>query len=748
MKKVIKGIKLLVVMALAFAYIGCDEDDAVLPQVEAGFTQTVNQDNGLVTFINTSTNADNFAWDFGDGTTSTEINPQKVYETGTYTVVLEATNVAGATSTFEDVITVQIPEEIAFPITFDNPLVAYEATVFNGASFEVVENPDPSGTNTDVSNVGAITNSGAAFEGLFFGLGEALNLSTDKSLKIDFWSTSALDILVKLEQGTGADVEISASHGGTGWEELYFTFDSGASFSQLTIFVDGPGTTSGTFYFDNIEQLNTADVPCLLTDLEIPIDFDCNGIDYATKIVGNVNFMVVENPEQSGINAEATQVGQITNVGANFENAFFNLDVPIDFSVDTGVRMKLFSNQALPILLKFEGGTEADVENSQNHGGTGWEELTFTLNSTGSYNDMVIFVDGPGTAAGTFYVDDIEQVSGTPPPPPFDDGLLTNGDFEAGSDSWISGVGGPAAPVVTESGNTFYQVNVGAVGTPFSVNLSQQLEIMDGETYTLSFDAWTDAGADGRTLIAGVGRSGNPDFANANTNETVGLSNPVLSTTPTRFEYTFMSVPGAADGRVLFDMGDQLGLVNIDNVRLVLGGGSGGGCTGGPTMDVATFPVDFEDCEGFNVSFGDGQTREIVDNPVSGGINTSDKVYQFVKTAGGSGFGGFQNVFNTGSFTNSSTVTFKIYSTLPNQEVRLEIVAIPNDGSIGNPAPYTQTLVESGQWVEMSFDLSGNDFPNADETVYTQLVVKPGNVDPGSTPADVTFYIDDFNVTN
>ena len=52
--------------------------------------------------------------------------------------------------------------------------------------------------------------------------------------------------------------------------------------------------------------------------------------------------------------------------------------------------MKLFSDQALPILLKFEDGTEAPVENGQNHGGTGWEELTFTLESSASYNDMII----------------------------------------------------------------------------------------------------------------------------------------------------------------------------------------------------------------------------------------------------------------------------------------------------------------------------------------------------------------------
>ena len=57
-------------------------------------------------------------------------------------------------------------------------------------------------------------------------------------------------------------------------------------------------------------------------------------------------------------------------------------------------------------------------------------------------------------------------------------------------------------------------------------------------------------------------------------------------------------------------------------------------------------------------------------------------------------------------------------------------------------------LTTANEWVEMSFDLSANVFPNAsDETVYTMLVVKPGNIDPGTTPADVTFYFDDFTIT-
>ncbi len=94
MKKVIKGINFIVLALITLTFFGCEDDDVVLPNSEALFTQTINQDSGTVTFLNASSNADSFAWDFGDGTTSTEINPIKVYTTGTYTVVLTAANVA------------------------------------------------------------------------------------------------------------------------------------------------------------------------------------------------------------------------------------------------------------------------------------------------------------------------------------------------------------------------------------------------------------------------------------------------------------------------------------------------------------------------------------------------------------------------------------------------------------------------------------------------------------------------------
>jgi len=166
--------------------------------------------------------------------------------------------------------------------------------------------------------------------------------------------------------------------------------------------------------------------------------------------------------------------------------------------------------------------------------------------------------------SGTVFLDNIYFYRASTNVIPFDSGLLTNGDFESGSDSWLVGVDdSSAAPVVTVAGNTYYSVNVTAAGQPYTVNTSQKVEIIEGNTYTLTFDAWSDAD---RTFFAGIGLSNSPW-----TNKTESVS---ITATRTSYKYTYVANFGASDARVLFDLGAETGLVNIDNVSLVIGLGN------------------------------------------------------------------------------------------------------------------------------------------------------------------------------
>lgn len=255
MKSLLKNISMIAISLMAIYFLGCSEDDdGDLPEVIAGFTYKINQETGTVTFFNTSENADTYEWDFDDGETSTEISPIKTYANGSYTVTLTATNLAGASATTEDTFTIQVPEQVSLPVTFDDDNVAYDPNAFGGTSFEVLANPDVSGSNDKETNVGAITNSGVEFEGIFFDLGAPIDLTSDKTISMNFWSDAPVDVLLKLEEGTAGAIETTASHGGSGWEMIAFNFTSSDQYSRLTMFVDGPGTASGTFYIDDIMQ--------------------------------------------------------------------------------------------------------------------------------------------------------------------------------------------------------------------------------------------------------------------------------------------------------------------------------------------------------------------------------------------------------------------------------------------------------------------------------------------------------------
>ena len=594
MKQLTTKFKLVSVFVLALL-LGCESDDSILlPTILSNFTFTLDEDTGTVEFINISEKATSYQWDFGDGDTSTEINPIKTYTaSGTYTVVLTASNTAGATSTFEDEITIVIKEPITLPITFDNNNVNYDLGVstFNGAAFEILDNPDVSGTNDKSSKVGKITNSGAAFEGIFFDLGTPVDLSTEQTITANFWSEEPIDILMKLELGTGSETEVSASHGGTGWETISFNFASTESYSRITLFVDGPGTTAGDFFIDDVEQVETATTPSGCVDTPVaaaalPVDFEgCETFLSSENFGDGITSGLAENPSKAGINTSDFVLQVDKPSGSSFfagiQNTFEN---NFDLTTTDVFKLKVYSTKA-NVVFRFELALNPQTDPVTGNpapvfvtipNANEWTEVEFTFtNLPGgptAYNQLVIKpdndeVDSAITEGGTYYIDDLTlgTSGGGSGGSGFDDGLLTNGDFENGSAPWILGVDdAAAAPVTTEAGNSFYSVNVTTPdpGQPFLVNLSQKLEIIQDETYTLTFDAWSDTD---RPIIAGIGLSGG---SFANTTETVNINT-------TRQTYSVVLTAsgfGAPDARVLFDLNGAAGLVNIDNVSLVVGG--------------------------------------------------------------------------------------------------------------------------------------------------------------------------------
>ncbi len=379
-------------------------------------------------------------------------------EAGDYTVRVVARGAGSATVEYSEVVTIAgASDPMSLPITFDIPTVNYAFATFNGASYEVVDNPDPSGANPEVTKVGAITNSGANWEGGAFNLGTPVDFSgTNKTIFMKMWSNVAVPVLMKFEGGVNGERqnEVSVNHGGTGWELLSFDFANDAvksyidgtqgvgepfvptgQYATMVLFIDGPGTTAGTFYIDDIEQEASLVAP------QLPIDFEGSGFDYTWNGFGSSSFGpipagVIANPDATGINTSGSVVRITKEGGAQvWAGASMNLAGAIDFSGGTTLSVKVWSPRAgTAILLKLEDSTSppdgngnptvfAEVQATSTVAG-GWEALSFDLTTFGgfstsnSYDRVILFPDFGNAGQGEdFYFDDIEIAVVTPQAP-------------------------------------------------------------------------------------------------------------------------------------------------------------------------------------------------------------------------------------------------------------------------------------------------------------------------------------------
>ncbi|MEI6823497.1 MAG: PKD domain-containing protein [Bacteroidota bacterium] len=114
MKKVLFNLKSLSIIALLmFALIltnSCKKDNTNNSPTQlapiASFTFTQNSQNvpSVATFTNTSQNATSYSWNFGDGASSTDVNPTHTYtQSGTYSVILTAIGNGGSNTNTQTV---------------------------------------------------------------------------------------------------------------------------------------------------------------------------------------------------------------------------------------------------------------------------------------------------------------------------------------------------------------------------------------------------------------------------------------------------------------------------------------------------------------------------------------------------------------------------------------------------------------------------------------------------------------------
>lgn len=211
--------------------------------------------NGLtVTFTNTSLNATSYSWDFGDGNTSTDENPEHTYAAdGSYEVTLTAFASGQEESITKTVNVVSVP--IVFPITFEDGDIVFGG--FGGTVFSVIDNPDASGINTS----GRVGQYVKGFDGNWAGieltLDETIDFTDNSTLAMKVWSPVTGRALFKIEVigDPGTFVEVFADITQTNqWQELTFDFSGAASdtYGKIALFMDFDNNNGGTFYIDDV----------------------------------------------------------------------------------------------------------------------------------------------------------------------------------------------------------------------------------------------------------------------------------------------------------------------------------------------------------------------------------------------------------------------------------------------------------------------------------------------------------------
>ena len=518
---------ILSIVLFVAAIISCNEDEfgsddfvsTVTAPANLAVLFDVTQDNtGLVTVTPNSEGAVSYSITFGDETADPITvkqgeNTQHTYAEGNYEVKIVAAGITGLTAelTQQLVVSFNAPENLNVVIENDEAIskqVNVTTTADFAVSFDVYFGEE--GSDDPVSaNIGETASYGYAEAGLYTirVVVKGAAIETTEYIVQDFEVTEIIQPLVSAPTPPNrADADVIS---------IFTT--AYADVEGTNYFPDwgqaGQGSSWAMFELDGDEMLNY--VTLSYQGISFGETVDVSGMEYLHMDVWTADLPQIKTSLINGVDGNSTEKEIASDLTID---EWTSIDIPISEYVDLGLSVdQIFQ-------LKFVGEP--------------W-------------------------AAGSVFIDNIYfyKSSGEP----FDDGLLTNGDFESGAAPWFIGTSPDLAHVVPDAGNTYYSINVPAAGNPWDVNVSQKVEIIEGETYTLIFDAWSDTN---RPILAGIGLSAGP-WTNDNEEVNITTTRQTYSISVNSIDAPF----GAPDARVLFDLGAAAGSVNIDNVALFLGDG-------------------------------------------------------------------------------------------------------------------------------------------------------------------------------
>jgi|TARA_B100001564_G_scaffold336770_1_gene327224 hypothetical protein len=277
----------------------------------------------------------------------------------------------------------------------------------NGVSS--VNNFISSGINMS-NNIGEFIDDGTnGWDNLLIDYGTEIDLTANTFLSFKLYSSSSIQILAKLEGGTDVEVWSNFSSINT-WEEFNFDFSGavGNGNTSLVLFFNAAqtsGTTSDTYYIDDLQWTNTIN--------SFPVISDFESLNPSFPLQGNIQ--KVSNPFYFGMNT-STNIGQYVDDGTNgWDNMQIDFITAVDISITPYFKIKLYTPSSIQILAKLEGGTELEVWSDFSSADT-WEEFNFDFSSAAnSGNTKLILFFNPGIDTGStsdiYYIDDLNWSS-------------------------------------------------------------------------------------------------------------------------------------------------------------------------------------------------------------------------------------------------------------------------------------------------------------------------------------------------
>ena len=413
-------------------------------------------------------------------------------------------------------------------------------------------------------------------------------------------------MLLKLEDQTNAgtfiEVPATTSAGSAGqWEELTFNFTANDSnkYDKIVLFFQLGTATQETYYIDDLALFSgggggTVCVPDTAQSLSAA-DFDLTFQNDPTASIASdgAGFAWIDNPDFDNSVNTSCKVGQIDRTSASqFANNQIDLDAKLDFTSNTGFKLKVWSPTASTnVLLKLEdqanSGAFVEVPATTSAGSAGqWEELTFnfTSNDSNKYDKIVLFFELATATQETYYIDDLTLFSGGGGgtcDPPSGGEFITDGGFEANAGCWqlIDNGGTTTISTTINNGGS----NSGQIKTTPGSNPALKQErfgigtIQPNTTYVVQFDIQANAsdmpanGAVFQAFTFSEPAEGSTDPA---VQHVLVAGDASFPTTWNSRTYTFTTA-GNVDGGVslLMEMvcggvAGCTGTINIDNVSI------------------------------------------------------------------------------------------------------------------------------------------------------------------------------------